>query len=92
MESWESVQQTLDFMEKNLSREIGIQDLHLLTTDALDKAVKYMYDTWLLKNEIKTEPFMVELYSDTSAEDVLKVTGTLKERMDQTLTLLKGTR
>ena len=51
-----------------------------------------MYDTWLLKNEIKTEPFMVELYSDTSAEDVLKVTGTLKERMDQTLTLLKGTR
>ncbi|SFG68940.1 AraC family transcriptional regulator [Desulfotomaculum arcticum] len=45
------------------------EDFHLLTTDALDKAVKYMYDTWLLKNKIKTEPFMIELYSDTSSDD-----------------------
>lgn len=44
------------------------ENFHLLTTDALDKAVKYMYGTWLSKNRIKTEPFMVELYSDTSQE------------------------
>ncbi|MFZ5985868.1 MAG: AraC family transcriptional regulator [Bacillota bacterium] len=45
------------------------EDFNLLTTNALDKAVKYMYGTWILKNEVKTEPFMVELYSDTSQED-----------------------
>lgn len=45
------------------------EDFYLLTTDALDKAVKYMYDTCLLKNKIKTEPFMVELYSNTLTED-----------------------
>lgn len=44
------------------------EDFQLLTTNALDKAVKYMYETWLSKNEIKTEPFMIELYSHSSIE------------------------
>ncbi|MCX7748403.1 MAG: AraC family transcriptional regulator [Clostridia bacterium] len=44
------------------------EDFHQLTSDALNKAVKYMYDTWLLKNQIKTEPFMAELYSNNSPE------------------------
>lgn len=44
------------------------EDFQRLTTEALDKAVKYMYGTWLSKNEIKTEPFMVELYLDISSE------------------------
>lgn len=45
------------------------ENFNLLTTNALDKAVKYMYGTWLLKNEVKTEPFMVEVYSDASQEE-----------------------
>lgn len=44
------------------------ENFHLLTTDALDKAVKYMYDTWLKKKGITTEPFMAELYYDTAPE------------------------
>ncbi|ARE87509.1 Bacterial transcription activator, effector binding domain [Clostridium formicaceticum] len=44
------------------------ENFHLLTTDVLDKAVKYMYETWLLKNEIKTELLMLELYLDTPPE------------------------
>ncbi|WP_051412092.1 GyrI-like domain-containing protein [Halonatronum saccharophilum] len=44
------------------------EDFHLLTTDALNKAVKYMYGIWLLKNEIKTEPAMVEVYLESSQE------------------------
>lgn len=47
---------------------IEAENFHLLVTDALDKAVKYMYSTWLIKNEVKTEPFMVELYLDTTPE------------------------
>ncbi|MCX8132220.1 MAG: AraC family transcriptional regulator [Clostridia bacterium] len=45
------------------------EDLNLLTTDALDKAVKYMYGTWLVNKKIKTDPFMVEVYSDTLQEE-----------------------
>lgn len=46
------------------------ENFHLLTTDALDKAVKYMYGTWLTRKKITPEPFMAELYFDTSPEGV----------------------
>ncbi len=46
------------------------ENFHLLTTNALDKAVKYMYSTWLPKNEVITEPFMVELYLNKKEEEV----------------------
>ncbi|MHB8061240.1 MAG: AraC family transcriptional regulator [Ruminiclostridium sp.] len=38
------------------------ENFYLLTTNALDKAVQYMYNTWLPKNKILTEPFLAELY------------------------------
>jgi len=41
------------------------ENFYQLTTNALDKAVKYMYETWLSKNKVVTEPFMMEMYFDT---------------------------
>lgn len=46
------------------------ENFHLLTTNALDKAVQYMYNTWLPRNKITTEPFMAELYFDTNEDAV----------------------
>lgn len=46
------------------------ENFHLLTTNALDKAVQYMYSTWLPKNKIITDPFMAELYFDINKEAV----------------------
>lgn len=46
------------------------ENFHQLTTNALDKAVKYMYKTWLSKNKILTEHFMVEMYFDTCQDAV----------------------
>jgi len=47
---------------------IEAENQMLLTTEALDKAVKYMYGTWLNKNEILTEPIMVEVYIENMPE------------------------
>lgn len=44
------------------------ENFYMLTTNALDKAVQYMYGTWLIKNEITTEPFMAEFYFDIAPE------------------------
>ncbi|MCY6957214.1 AraC family transcriptional regulator [Clostridium brassicae] len=46
------------------------ENFHLLTTNALDKAVQYMYSTWIPRKKITTEPFMAELYFDTNEEAV----------------------
>ncbi|MHC1771932.1 MAG: AraC family transcriptional regulator [Flexilinea sp.] len=44
------------------------ENFHLLTSDALDKAIAYMYNTWLPKKEISTAAFLTELYFDTTPE------------------------
>jgi AraC family transcriptional regulator len=44
------------------------ENFYLLTTDALNKARDYMLGTWLPQHKLAIEPFMVELYSDTSPE------------------------
>lgn len=49
------------------------ENFHFLTTDALDKAVKYMYGTWLPKKQIQTEPIMIELYLKTSQGAVMEI-------------------
>ncbi|MCW6074968.1 AraC family transcriptional regulator [Clostridium sporogenes] len=46
------------------------ENFHLLTTNALDKAVQYMYSTWLPKNKLTTDAFMAELYFDTNEDAV----------------------
>lgn len=45
------------------------ENFHQLTTEALDKAVRYMYQTWLPKNNVKTENFMAELYQHAQNEE-----------------------
>ncbi len=51
------------------------ENFHLLTTEALDRAIKYMYDIWLLANQVNTEPLMLELYSknNTSSETSMEI-------------------
>ncbi|MFZ5351448.1 MAG: AraC family transcriptional regulator [Bacillota bacterium] len=44
------------------------ENFYLLTTNALDKAVQYMYRTWLPKKDILTEPFLSELYYNTGSD------------------------
>lgn len=44
------------------------ENFYLLTTNALNKARDYMFGNWLPNNKICTEPFMAELYYDTSPE------------------------
>ncbi|NPC92884.1 AraC family transcriptional regulator [Bacillus sp. WMMC1349] len=44
------------------------EDFYQLTRDALDKAVHYMYGTWLQKNQVIVEPFMVEIYCENEPE------------------------
>lgn len=44
------------------------ENFYLLTTDALNKARDYMLGVWLPNNKLSCEPFMAELYFDTSPE------------------------
>ncbi len=44
------------------------ENFYQLTTDALNKARDYMFSVWLPNHQLTTEPFMAELYFDTSPE------------------------
>ncbi|MDF2543418.1 MAG: AraC family transcription regulator [Herbinix sp.] len=44
------------------------ENFYLLATNALNKARDYMFGVWLPNHNIAFEPFMVELYYDTSSE------------------------
>jgi AraC family transcriptional regulator len=44
------------------------ENFYLLTTNALNKARDYMFGVWLPNNKLTTEPFMAELYFDTTPE------------------------
>ncbi len=44
------------------------ENFYLLTTSALNKARDYMFRVWLPNHNIVFEPFMAELYYDTSPE------------------------
>ena len=44
------------------------ENFHQLTTDALQKAQGYMFNVWLPKHQLNSEPFMAELYTETSPE------------------------
>ncbi len=44
------------------------KNFYLLTTNALNKARDYMFGVWFPNHNIAFEPFMVELYYDTSPE------------------------
>jgi AraC family transcriptional regulator len=47
---------------------IEAESFSLLTTNALNKARDYMLGVWLPNHKVSIEPFMAELYGDTSAE------------------------
>lgn len=44
------------------------ENFYLLTTNALNKARDYMLGVWLPNRKLSIEPFMAELYGDTSPE------------------------
>ncbi len=44
------------------------ENFYLLTTNALNKARDYMLGVWLKNNGVTIEPFMAELYFDTSPD------------------------
>ncbi len=44
------------------------ENFYLLTTNALNKARDYMFGVWLKNNGLAVEPFMAELYFDTSPD------------------------
>lgn len=44
------------------------ENFYLLTTNALIKARDYMFGVWLPNHKLTTEPFMAELYFDTTPE------------------------
>ncbi len=44
------------------------ENFYLLTTNALNKARDYMFGVWLPNHKLTTEPFMAELYFDTTPE------------------------
>jgi AraC family transcriptional regulator len=44
------------------------ENFYLLTTNALNKARDYMFGVWLPNHKLTCEPFMAELYFDTSPE------------------------
>jgi AraC-type DNA-binding domain-containing proteins len=44
------------------------ENFYLLTTNALNKARDYMFNVWLPNHKLACEPFMAELYFDTSPE------------------------
>ena len=44
------------------------ENFFLLTTNALNKARDYMFGVWFPNHKLTTEPFMAELYFDTSPE------------------------
>jgi AraC family transcriptional regulator len=39
-----------------------------LTTNALNKAINYMLNIWLPRHNLKTEPFLIELYFNTNQD------------------------
>ncbi len=55
------------------------ENFYLLTTNALNKARDYILGVWLINNGLAIEPFMAELYFDTSPE------GTVMELWLKTL-------
>lgn len=44
------------------------ENFYLLTTNALNKARDYMFGTWLPNHKLTSEPFMAELYFETTPE------------------------
>lgn len=47
---------------------VEAESFYLLTTNALNKARDYMLGVWLPNHKISIDPFMAELYGDTSPE------------------------
>jgi AraC family transcriptional regulator len=47
---------------------VEAENFYLLTTNALNKARDYMLGVWLPNHKISIDPFMAELYGDTSPE------------------------
>jgi AraC family transcriptional regulator len=44
------------------------ENFHLLTTDALNKAVSYLFGTWLPGHKLSAEAFLAEIYDHRSLE------------------------
>jgi AraC family transcriptional regulator len=44
------------------------ENFYLLTTNALNKARDYMFGVWMPNHNLVSEPFMAELYYDTTPE------------------------
>lgn len=55
-------------VNRPVSEYIKMRRLAELTTSALDKAMKYLFGTWLPNHKLVTQPFSVEKYYKTTKD------------------------
>lgn len=46
------------------------ENFYLLTTNALNKAIDYMFGVWLPRHQLSSEPFMAEVYFDDNIMEI----------------------